>query len=457
MNRDEKIKELQERIYQLSANVNSAQHEIRLLQAELETLKDRGQSLNQAKDTIHPDNSNKIFSRRGQTNSLENFIGLRLIHLVGIVVLVAGISIGVKYAIDKELISEAMRIILAYSAGVLLFVLSLHLKKKYQFFSAILFSGSMAILYFTTYAAFVYYHFLPAVVAFLLMTILTVYTVITAISYNRQEIAIFGMTGAYGIPFLISANAERAELFFSYILLINIGVSVLSFKKSWKLMGQLAMLLTWTLFTGWAFLRYEPAQQWVAFIFMVIYYCLFTVNALAFSVSRKTYLSLREIQQIIVNNSALYVAAIVIFSNGFSEKELATTTGFMFLFLAVLALISSKALSSEIILQQLVAWQALLLLVLFIAFQWDELMVTFLWVAASVLLFIWGVVSKKVWPRLASVLLIGTTLVKLILFDAGKFSTLQKILSFIIIGILLLLGSFYYQQFNLSQKNAKGR
>ena len=42
----------------------------------------------------------------GGSVSYENFIGLRLIHLVGIVVLVIGLSIGVKYAIDANLISQ---------------------------------------------------------------------------------------------------------------------------------------------------------------------------------------------------------------------------------------------------------------------------------------------------------------------------------------------------------------
>ena len=82
--------------------------------------------------------------------SLENFIGLRLIHLFGIVILVIGLSIGVKYAIDKNLISEGMRIILAYLAGITLYGLSFWLRKKYGSFSAILFSGAMASLYFTT-------------------------------------------------------------------------------------------------------------------------------------------------------------------------------------------------------------------------------------------------------------------------------------------------------------------
>jgi uncharacterized membrane protein len=169
MNQDEKIKELQTTIYDLSADINSSLHQLRLLQAELDVL--RRSIGNETKErSVDLKNKSADFSTASSKPlSIENFIGLKLMHLVGIVVLVIGISIGVKYAIDKELISETVRILLAYAAGILLFVFSVRLKKKYQFFSAILFSGSMASIYFTTYAAFVYYQFFPAIVAFLLM------------------------------------------------------------------------------------------------------------------------------------------------------------------------------------------------------------------------------------------------------------------------------------------------
>lgn len=453
MNEEEKIIELQERIHQLSLNVSAARHEILLLQTELDILKEKRELIEDTRSAAIKEKNSKLPSEPLH-NSLENFIGLKLIHLVGIVVLVAGISIGVKYAIDKELISETMRVVLAYCAGILLFVLSVRLKKRYQLFSAILFSGSMATFYFTTYAAFVYYNFLPAFVAFLFMTGFTIYTVVAAISYNRQEIALLGMIGAYGIPFLISANSEKIQLFFSYILLINIGVVFLSFKKSWKLMGQLALLITWILFIGWGIFRFDLSRQWIALVFMLLYYSLFAVNALAFSVNHRTPLSTREIQQLVVNNSALYFASIVVFSNDFNKENLATVTGLVCLFVAILALAGSRLLSSEVVLQRLVAWQALLLLILFIGFQWDGLAVILLWIMVSVILFIWGITSKKTWPRLASVLLVGVTLIKLILFDPDKFSTVQKIIAFIVIGILLLSGSFYYQKFNLSQKKS---
>ncbi len=453
MNKEEKIAALQEKMYNLSADINSSLQQLRVLQAELYDLREKnGNKTIESSVDIKNKNSDALLIRDNlRPLGLENFIGLKLIHLVGIVVLVMGISIGVKYAIDKQLISESMRVILAYAAGLLLFILSLRLKKKYLLFSAILFSGSMASVYFTTYAAFVYYQFLPAIIAFLLMVALTIYTAITAISYDRKEIAIIGMIGAYGIPFLISANAERVDLFFSYILLINIGVAFLSFKKSWKLMGQLAMLITWILFIGWSLLRYESSQQGAAVIFLVLYYILFLVSAVAFRMNHKVPLSYSEIRQIIINNTALYLAAIIVFGNGSMEEKLATTTGGLFVLTSLLAVISSKIFPSETILQRLLIWQSILFLLLFIAFQWDGLTVTLLWVAVSVLLFAGGIFMQKAWARLASVLLIGITLVKLFVFDSERFSTIQKICCYIIMGVLLLLFSFYYQKLGLKR------
>src|SRR5437773_6605387 len=199
MNDEQKIEELQKQINELSAQMHGYQQRLFGLQQELNRL--------QNKTSLNPATNNTTRNSR-----LENFIGLRLIHFVGIVVLVIGLSIGVKYAIDRELISEWMRISLAYAAGILLLLLSWRLKKKYQLFSAILFSGAMASLYFTTYAAFVYYGFFRFEITFLLMVLFTIYTCYEAIRYNRQEIAVLGMVGGYGIPFLISGNVERVDL-----------------------------------------------------------------------------------------------------------------------------------------------------------------------------------------------------------------------------------------------------
>ena len=109
-----KINELQQQILMLADDVNASVRQLRILQDELDRLK--------ASSGIgtQPGTEAKLVTKHavGQTSSasaksLEGFIGLKLMHLVGIVVLVTGISIGVKYAIDKRLISELLRIVLA--------------------------------------------------------------------------------------------------------------------------------------------------------------------------------------------------------------------------------------------------------------------------------------------------------------------------------------------------------
>src|ERR1700755_1383302 len=104
MSQGDKIQELQRRIDELSTTINSSAQELSRIKAELQTLSG-GEPL----PTLEPLTSEAPTAPAG----IENFIGLKLIHVIGIIALVIGISIGVKYAIDRELISELMRIVLA--------------------------------------------------------------------------------------------------------------------------------------------------------------------------------------------------------------------------------------------------------------------------------------------------------------------------------------------------------
>ncbi|HMG68903.1 MAG TPA: DUF2339 domain-containing protein [Chitinophagaceae bacterium] len=435
MEDEAKIEDLKKRIDELTSEMAGFQQKLFALREEL--------NRSQKKEITSDPRRTPTFS---QHFKIENFIGLRVIHFVGIIVLLIGLSIGVKYAIDEQLISEGLRIILAYAAGMLLYILSWRSKKNYQLFSAILFSGGMASLYFTTYAAFVYYGFFSFAVTYLLMVGFTIYTAIEAIRYNRQEIAVLGMVGAYGIPFLISANSERVDLFFSYIILINIGIVYLSFRKKWRIMDQFAMVVSWTLFIFWGFFRYEGKDVLTGSILLSIFYFLFIVSALAYRLFRSESLTFREIQQVALNNIALYISALLVFGYGKFGTHLALITGCVFVFILILTAISFLAFRSETMLHDLLAIQAIILLTLFVGFNWSGLLVTLLWIALAAIIFIFGVYNQRSWPRLVAMSLMGVTLGKLIIFDSSKFTTIQKIIAYLIIGVLLLVLSFLYQK-----------
>lgn len=378
--------------------------------------------------------------------SLENFIGLRLIHFIGIIVLVIGLSIGVKYAIDKDLISAGARIVLAYAAGLALYGLSVRLKKKYLIFSAILFSGGMASLYFTTYAAQVYYNMMPFAVAFILMVMLTFYTSFEAIRYNRQEIGLLGLVGAYAIPFLISKNADHPQLFFLYITVINFGVIFLVTRKTWKTVGILAQAITWLLFLAWVSTRFQGTHQVTGTVFMLVFFFIFT-GMIAFYRWKKSTLAVNDIYQLVLNNIALYISALFVAGLNNNDNNLAYITLLMACFTALQSWAVSRYWNEESYLVRMLATLALIFFVMFIAFYWSGFIVTLLWLLTAVIVFAWGFWKKSIPARMAAILLIGVTLAKLLLIDSIVFSTVEKVIAYLVLGVLLLVVSFFYQKF----------
>ena len=89
----------------------------------------------------------------------------------------------------------------------------------------------------------------------------------------------------------------------------------------------------------------------------------------------------------------------------------------------------------------------LLPFIVFIAFGWDGLSVTLLWLLTAVIVFSVGAARRSVFLRMQGILLMGLTLLKLLLLDSNNFSPIQKVISYVVLGVLLLLVSFFYQKF----------
>jgi uncharacterized membrane protein len=328
-----------------------------------------------------------------------------------------------------------------------LYLLSWWLRKRYAAFSAILFSGAMASLYFTSYGAFVYYHLLSFGAVFVVMLLLTVFTVYQALTYNRQEIAVLGLVGAYAVPFLISSNAGRAELLFAYIALINTAVVFLGFKKGWNTVVALAQGVTWLLLFGWALTRFTPAMQRTAYVFGGFFFLLFMVDALLPAVLRRQPMERRPVQQVLLNNLLLYAFVAIVYMASNPKVGFALLNAGFSLFVALQAGACFLFLSRESTLKKGLTMLSLFLLLVFIANRWEGITVTLLWLLIAVGLFSVGVSGKWRWLRLAAMILMGVTLVKLVVLDSLRFSTVQKIVAYLTLGVLLLLVGFFYQRF----------
>lgn len=213
---------------------------------------------------------------------LEKFIGENLISKIGILVLIIGVGIGVKFAIDNGWISPLMRVALGYLAGILLIGFAAKLKAKYHNFSAVLLSGGIAILYFVTYFAYAYYSLIGQPAAFVLMVLLTVATVAAALIYDRQVIAHIGLVGAYSVPFLLSNRSGNYLFLFSYMAIINAGILATSVKKYWKPLFFTASGFTWLIFAVWLGTKFSGAQHFhLALVFLAVFFGIFFATKIA--------------------------------------------------------------------------------------------------------------------------------------------------------------------------------
>lgn len=242
-----------------------------------------------------------------EKSDLEKFIGENLINKIGIAITVIGVAIGVKYAIDHDLISPLTRIILGYLFGLGLFGFALKLQKNFKDFSAVLLSGSMAILYFITYAAYSFYSLMPQLAAFVLMVAFTAFTVLAALKYDRQVIAHIGMVGAYAVPYLLGNKDSDVTILFSYVAIINAGILAIAFKKYWKPLYYASLALTWLIYFSWYATGYHASEHFgLALTFLFIFFATFYGIFLAGKLLQQEKFEIDDVVLLLANSFLFY-------------------------------------------------------------------------------------------------------------------------------------------------------
>ncbi len=322
-------------------------------------------------------------------SDLEKFIGENLISKIGVLIIIIGVAIGAKYAIDNQLISPLTRIVLGYLLGGGLLGFAFKLKQNYVNFSAVLLSGAMAILYFITFAAYSFYALMPVTLTFALMVVFTIFTVAAAINYNKQVIALIGMVGAYAVPFLLSDGSGNIAILFSYMGIINIGILIIAFKKYWKALYYSAFTLTWLIYWGWFVFDYNTEEHFkLALLFLFAFFSIFYITFLAYKIVKKEPFSRRSIVLLLLNSFIFYGLGYAILNeHDTAQNYLGVFTLFNAIIHFIVSLAIYKQKSSNTNALHIFLGLVLAFITIAIPVQLDGNWVTLLWVGEAALLF----------------------------------------------------------------------
>ncbi|MGZ3931963.1 MAG: DUF2339 domain-containing protein, partial [Bacteroidia bacterium] len=319
--------------------------------------------------------------------SFEEKVGSRWLSIIGIVVLVLGIAIGVKYAIDQDLINETTRLVLGYLAGAIIMGLAIVYKKKYELFSAVLLSGAMAVMYFTTFVGYSYYHFYGPPVAFTIMAVFTGFTVFAAHIYNREIVALIGLVGGYALPPLLSTGSGEIQYMFGFMLILNCGILVLSFIKYWRFVNHVAYALTWIIVAAWMASSYNAEIYFNrTMLFLTAFYLIFYVSFISYKVIRNKPFSAWDVI-LVLSNSFIY------FGLGYNAMNHDWYEKYQGLFCILNALIhlgfavycNKKGISDKTVFHFIIAL-VVTFITIAIPVQLDGNYVTFTWLSETVIL-----------------------------------------------------------------------
>lgn len=159
-------------------------------------------------------------------------------------ILVVGIILLLRFATEHWQISLAIKLGVIALVSLLVTGLGYSLVQKNRSFALALEGLGLGALFLTLF--FAYYNLvipdlLVAAVLFVLIMAITLYL---SFRQNSFELAIMALLIAYLAPFTLPVRNATAVELIAYYLVINIGVATLTSLKPWKILNQIAFLVT---------------------------------------------------------------------------------------------------------------------------------------------------------------------------------------------------------------------
>ncbi|WP_262919067.1 DUF2339 domain-containing protein [Chryseobacterium daecheongense] len=242
-------------------------------------------------------------------NPIFDFLKQNILTVIGIFTLVLGIGYFVKYAIDKNWIGETARAIIGLCTGAGIIITGHFLRKNYNTFSSIITGGGIAVLYFSMTIAFREYHIFAQSTAFIIICLITLFSIILSYHYNSQVLIVFSLFGGFLAPLMVSTGQSNYIFLLTYVTILNIGMLIIVFLKNWKSISWIALIFTNIYLFYWVLEKTDLTSVY----FYIITYIIFYAFALH-DYRKKNTLAVIDILMLVLINFTSVIGLVYIFN-----------------------------------------------------------------------------------------------------------------------------------------------
>ncbi|HLS36750.1 MAG TPA: DUF2339 domain-containing protein [Sphingobacterium bovisgrunnientis] len=395
---------------------------------------------------------------------LEKFIGENLINKIGIIILVLGISFFVRYAIAKEWINEPARVGIGILSGGIILGFAHRLRRKFKAFSSVLVAGAIAVFYFTIGIAFHEYHIFSQNTAFIIMVLITVFSVFVSIAYNRQELGVLSTVAGFAVPFMVSTGEGNYHVLLSYLAILNVGILIISYYKRWFIVNFTALIATVLVVAGWYLTLTDPNALVIhnALLYCSLFYFIFSIAFVINNVIHNNKFAYYEIAAL-MSTTALYFAIGTHIINELNSTYLGLFSISLGFINIVFAYVVYKRYKFDKNIVYVLIGLALTLATVTLPIQFEGNYITIFWACEAVLLFWLSQKSQLKGFTLAGIIVQSLALVSLVM-DLNNYvnDTVPYIIGFNLqfLTALMVIGSliftykiFHKHDFSLSYFN----
>ncbi len=202
---------------------------------------------------------------------------------VAILVLVIGIILLLRFATEHWQLSLAMKLAIVAGVSGAVTALGYWMQSKNRSFALALEGLGLAALFLTLFFAY-YNAVIPTLaIAGLCFALIMGVTLILSLKQQSIELALMAMIIAYIAPFTLPVRNATAIELIAYYVVINLAVAILSTLRPWKMLNQIAFLMTVIVGGGYAFYRGEESERNALTLLVAVHTAIFVWLSFRFS------------------------------------------------------------------------------------------------------------------------------------------------------------------------------
>lgn len=213
----------------------------------------------------------------------QRLLAGNIVAKVGAIILFFGVGFLLKYAYDRAVLPVPVRLASVALAGLAMQAAGWRVTSTRRLYGLILQGAGIGVLYLDVFFALRVFALIHPTAGFTLFMLLGIAATLLAVRQDAKVLAVIGLTGAFLAPILASSGSGQHVVLFSYYMLLNAFILVISWFKAWRDLNLTGFIFTFLVGVFWGSADYRPELFASVEPFVLIFFAIYLVIPILFA------------------------------------------------------------------------------------------------------------------------------------------------------------------------------